>query len=973
MSIACGLPLLECVYCLGCARWAWKRCLHSGSHDSENWGLATAEEFEPVPRLCRMVLAVYEDDLRNPLWAPPGGYGINPDWVILRKSYEDTHGRAPSYIIYVGHDNADIVLTIRGFNLAQESDYAVLLDNKLGRRKFDGGYVHNGLLNAAVWVLDEECEVLRELVEKYPSYTLTFTGHSLGSGVAALLTMVVVQNRDKLGNIDRKRIRCYAIAPARCMSLNLAVRYADVINSVVLQDDFLPRTATPLEDIFKSLFCLPCILCLGCMKDTCIPEEKMLSDPRRLYAPGRFYHIVERKPFRMGRFPPVVKTAVPVDGRFDHIVLSCNATSDHAIIWIERESQKALDLMLERDRIMEIPAKQRMERQESLAKEKSEEYKAALKRAVTLAVPYAYSSSPYGTFDKHEDSSSTSGEASLETSRKRRKESWDDFIGRLFDKDESDLIGPQFIRFEEEREDVEGNGDRICEGEIYVQAVLPSLRSATAKTSIPDGTNSYMLWNQFQAGTNLYMLWNQFQAAADLDSLSEGRGTKRSISVVLCRKQDSRGRRRQAGRLPFLIFPTLRRRRSEPIVLAFVIKCTLGCSFVGWKRCKILSCSTVLGIRSLIIRFRRTGSLLYDPLHMHSGSHHSSFWMKLKNVETLWCSMVTYEGDNTVLLLQDLLLLFLFLGKMMGDRTLNMHWRKEQKSRIFSGLKSRRDKVNSEAWSTNCHSELFDFIRIQMQISEAMNTLIWRRLMEFNSSTCECIDIPQISLELIKWFLQSDFLNEKSYAMEETIMIITQCFIFSQAYILEEFYKKFSEIVEAANDVIDSIHKDELAKYFLVKSDLEVDDGYRKELRTKEVEQEAIKNLIILCKSPELTHHVLYDSCGDQGQSLYVFSSCACNGNIASAGAAASSGASPMKMAVAAIPGAYIIGEERRCRCSGDIHYVHRVFVGISSGNGDLAARVHLYVGSRPSPHSIWFHYFCSCFCVHQIPNEFNL
>lgn len=47
---------------------------------------------------------------------------------------------------------------------------------------------------------------------------------------------------------------------------------------------------------------------------------------------------------RMGRFPPVVRTAVPVDGRFEHIVLSCNATSDHAIIWIEREAQRALDV-----------------------------------------------------------------------------------------------------------------------------------------------------------------------------------------------------------------------------------------------------------------------------------------------------------------------------------------------------------------------------------------------------------------------------------------------------------------------------------------------------------------------------------------------------------------------------------------------------------------------------------------------------
>jgi len=39
-----------------------------------------------------------------------------------------------------------------------------------------------------------------------------------------------------------------------------------------------------------------------------------------------------------------VRTAIPVDGRFEHIVLSSNATSDHAILWIERESEKALQV-----------------------------------------------------------------------------------------------------------------------------------------------------------------------------------------------------------------------------------------------------------------------------------------------------------------------------------------------------------------------------------------------------------------------------------------------------------------------------------------------------------------------------------------------------------------------------------------------------------------------------------------------------
>ncbi|KVI07152.1 Lipase, class 3 [Cynara cardunculus var. scolymus] len=430
MSIICGFPLLECVYCIACARWAWKRCLYTAGHDSETWGVAAAEEFEPVPRLCRYILAVYEDDLRCPLWEPPGGYGINPDWLILKRTYDDTHPQAPPYLLYLDHDHADIVLAIRGLNLANQKDYAVLLDNKLGQRKFDGGYVHNGLLKAAGVVLDAEYDTLKNLLEQYPNYTLTFTGHSLGSGIAALLAVVVVQNRHRLGNIDRKRIRCYSIAPARCMSLNLAVRYADIINSV---DDFLPRTATPLEDIFKSVFCLPCLLCLRCIKDTFTSEEKKIKDPRRLYAPGRLYHIVERKPFRCGRFPPVVKTAVPVDGRFEHIVLSCNAISDHAIIWIEREAKRALDLMLEKDPLMEIPTEQKMERQQSLAKEHGEEHAAALKRAVKLSVPHAFLPSQYGTFHDSEGAFYV-GESST---KHTPGVTWDDLIESLFEKDES--------------------------------------------------------------------------------------------------------------------------------------------------------------------------------------------------------------------------------------------------------------------------------------------------------------------------------------------------------------------------------------------------------------------------------------------------------------------------------------------------------------------------------------------------------
>ncbi|KAI5060515.1 hypothetical protein GOP47_0024935 [Adiantum capillus-veneris] len=398
MSLLTGVPILECMYVAACARWAWKRCVHSGSQDSEHWGLADSYNFAPVPRLCRLVLSVYEEDLRVPKWAPPGGYGINLAWIYKRADYDNTLGRVPPYFIYVDHQAQGIVLAIHGLSLKRESDYALLLARKVGQELFDGGYVHHGLRQAARWLLDEESKTLSALLCEHPSYKLTLAGHSLGAGIAAILAMLMANLNGKGNGVSRDRIRCYAIAPARCMSLSLAVRYADAINSVVLQDDFLPRTTTPLEDIFKCICCLPCLLCVGCISNTFTSEERLLKDPSRLYTPGQLYHIVERKLCRCSRYPPVVRTAIPVEERFERIILSCNATMDHSLVRIERVCQKALELLAEKENAQKVPGMEKMERQAMLEVEYKEQHREALKKATSLNASCAFPS--YGTFGK---------------------------------------------------------------------------------------------------------------------------------------------------------------------------------------------------------------------------------------------------------------------------------------------------------------------------------------------------------------------------------------------------------------------------------------------------------------------------------------------------------------------------------------------------------------------------------------------
>lgn len=114
MCCLTGIPLLETVYMMALCRWAWKRCLHTGSEDSKTWGTASFEDFEPVPRMCRLNLAVYEEDLDNPLWPPPGGYQLDTHCVVKRAGNLETYGMAPQYLIYIDHNAKDIVLAFRG-------------------------------------------------------------------------------------------------------------------------------------------------------------------------------------------------------------------------------------------------------------------------------------------------------------------------------------------------------------------------------------------------------------------------------------------------------------------------------------------------------------------------------------------------------------------------------------------------------------------------------------------------------------------------------------------------------------------------------------------------------------------------------------------------------------------------------------------------------------------------------------------
>ncbi|XP_050227666.1 protein unc-13 homolog isoform X2 [Mercurialis annua] len=117
----------------------------------------------------------------------------------------------------------------------------------------------------------------------------------------------------------------------------------------------------------------------------------------------------------------------------------------------------------------------------------------------------------------------------------------------------------------------------------------------------------------------------------------------------------------------------------------------------------------------------------------------------------------------------ELLLATIFLSGNSGvEAYSNVDRKKEKSSKFLSGLKSKKEKMlshsQSQLQSVGINSEFLNTIRVQMQISEAMDACIRRNLMQLAARRMhEHIDLAHLSLGLLNGIFQSDFRNEKSY------------------------------------------------------------------------------------------------------------------------------------------------------------------------------------------------------------------
>lgn len=107
--------------------------------------------------------------------------------------------------------------------------------------------VHRGMLRSAEYVYAKLCQenILNDLFILHPTFDLVITGHSLGAGVAALLSLMLKAKYPDL--------RCFAFSPPGCvMSDSCLPASEDFICSVVMGNDLVGRLSRHAMTKFKS-------------------------------------------------------------------------------------------------------------------------------------------------------------------------------------------------------------------------------------------------------------------------------------------------------------------------------------------------------------------------------------------------------------------------------------------------------------------------------------------------------------------------------------------------------------------------------------------------------------------------------------------------------------------------------------------------------------------------------------------------
>ncbi|KAG0796731.1 hypothetical protein G6F16_001237 [Rhizopus arrhizus] len=161
----------------------------------------------------------------------------------------------PSYFVSYDQVHEAVVLGIRG----TWSLYDCITDLVCEYRPWKGGLVHSGLLASAQWFFTNIIPQIFLYIGKQKARRISsfvITGHSLGAGTSAILTMMVVDYLDQLRELSDNpgfKVQCFCYAPVASLSLDLCEKYKEYISSFVCHDDLVARLSYGTASCAKEL------------------------------------------------------------------------------------------------------------------------------------------------------------------------------------------------------------------------------------------------------------------------------------------------------------------------------------------------------------------------------------------------------------------------------------------------------------------------------------------------------------------------------------------------------------------------------------------------------------------------------------------------------------------------------------------------------------------------------------------------
>lgn len=159
----------------------------------------------------------------------------------LVTSWPEAGSAKPAWSLFASPSLKQCILAIRGSKEASDWDTNFQFDG-ISMALADGRTVtaSKGICEAAKWVVRQASPLL-EMLAAGGAHGVYICGHSLGAGVAALVSLYLREGPPSRQSKCFDKVQCVAFAPPPCMDQDAAALCKSYVTSVVLRDDPVPR------------------------------------------------------------------------------------------------------------------------------------------------------------------------------------------------------------------------------------------------------------------------------------------------------------------------------------------------------------------------------------------------------------------------------------------------------------------------------------------------------------------------------------------------------------------------------------------------------------------------------------------------------------------------------------------------------------------------------------------------------------